>query len=112
MATDLEKATHGALKQAEVLLASEAPAYQVLPVVQDAIKQLEKAAPALVVEAEKKAGPEVTVDVAAVAATPTGKKAVKQVEAEAQKIEAEVIDEVEKVVGAKKKAPAKPEATK
>jgi len=106
MATDLQKATHGALKQVEVLLASEAPAYQVLPLVKDTIANIEKEAPELLIKEEKKTekvvGPEATADVKAAAATPTGKHLIEEVEAEAKKVEAEVA----KVVGKKAKAAA------
>jgi len=91
MLSKLEAAAHDALTQAEILLASETPGYQILPVIRLALD---------VFEADmKKDGSSVTEGV------------FKQAESEIAKIEKEVEAEVKKVV-TKKKATAKPTTTK
>lgn len=84
--TDKATLAHEALKEIEVLLASEMPNYQIMPVVRAAITAIEA-----VVEVE--AAAEKT-KVASTVKT-RAKKVEKAVEAEVEK----VVDEVEKVVG-------------
>lgn len=116
MTTQPEAIAQQGLKQVQALLESEAPHYQVLPVVKQALAAAQAAAAGV--------NPEATAAVIDVASTPAGKKIITEVETEVEKVVEEVVEEVEaetkkvveKVTG-KKSAPkattsTEPTATK
>jgi len=103
MPTQAETAAHKGLKEAEALLNSEAPNYQVLPVIRKAIADAEAA------------NPELATAVKTAESVPAVKTLTNKIEAEAEKIVDEVEADVEKVVEkvtGKKAAPAKTDAPK